>query len=465
MHTWTEYTEQDAYVLGPEGRFNEYNQMQRNWWFYAKGTQLNKRDVLSEHQHYSQDHQLFVNQEHGELFQKLYPALYDRFLNHDSQKISEDIIKEQLEVLEELSPEFYEKFCKICSIKEGEPWPAPREVSLRVYTPLGEIAVKDELSFLKHSITAIINYSLYHSKENTLDTKIGAKWLKDVLEKTKAMEPEQAIQDLCKAIYTVAQYLSHGENPAGYMALQLRKLSQTPEMLIEAADRLLEEHYNRNIELHPEQQKYIVKVRQELQEIKDSTELDYFQKLKEVKSIISNTASHLQQSQMDDDSVIAHNYFAKVYHANSSLPTFDQLITGLNNLSAPGYAETSLAANIGKDFEAYYKRNLFWNSVNKILSAIMPISLPPFVSAQKSDLAEKIYKQLGELDKAGQGNNLFEVSKVLTEGQKKLKDIYVVNNALVKGEFDKVMEKSQGKLNVELSIMPLEPHSVSSLAQ
>ena len=465
MHTWTKYDEKDAYVLGPAGRFNEYNQMQKYWWFYAKGTQLNKRNVLAEHQYYSQDHELFVNQEHGELFQKLYPALYDRFLNHDSQKISEDIIKEQLEVLEELSPEFYEKFCKICSIKEGEPWPAPRKEDLNVYTPLGEVAVKDELSFLKHSITAIINYSLYHSKENTLDTKIAARWLKDCIEKANRMEPEQATQSLHKAIYTVAQYLSHGENPEGYMALQLKKLSQTPEMLIKAADKFLEEHYMRNLELHPEQQKYIAKVRQELQEIKDSTHLDYFQKLKEVKSIISNAASHLQQLQMNDDSIIAHNFFAKAYHANSNLPTFKQLITGLNNLSAPGYAETSLAADIGKNFEAYYKRNLFWNTINKILSAVMPISIPPFVSAQKSDLAEKIYKRLGKLDKAGQGNNLTEISKVLTEGQKDLKDIYIGNKALITGEFDKVMEKSQGKLNVELSVLPLESQSVSDLAQ
>ncbi|MCL9683498.1 DUF5621 domain-containing protein [Legionella maioricensis] len=464
MKTWTEYDDEIAHVLSPADRFHEYNQMQENWWFYAKGTQLNTRDVLTEHKYYSQDHQLFVNQEHGELFQKFYPNLFDRFLN--GKKVPEEEVIKELGSLDEETPEFYERFCRICSIKEGQPLPEPRNAAFHFHTPLGDTPVKDELTFLKHSITAIINYSLYHSQEDTLDTKIATKWLKEILDKAHQMEPEQATQSLHKAIYAVTQYLSSGENPTGYMALQLKKLSQTPERLVQAADKFLEEHYNSNPELHPKQQKYIVKVRQELQEIKDSEHLDYFQKLKEVKSILSNTADHLQQLQMNDDSVISINFLAEAYHKRSKLPTFNQLITGLNALSAPGYAETSLASDIGKDFEAYYKRNLFWNSVNKILSAIMPISIPPFVSSEKSDLAHRIYTKLGELDKSGQGNNLTEISKVLTEGQKGLHEIYVSNKALSKGEFDKTMEKSQGKLNSEISVLPLESiHPLNSLAQ
>lgn len=464
MHSWTEYEDKAAYVLSPADRLHEYNEMQENWWFYSKGTKLNVRDVLNEHAYYSQDHQLFVNQEHGELFKRFYPNLFDRFLAGNNVP-EEDVIKE-LDLLNEEASAFHEKFCKICSIKKGEPLPEARKAGSHFHSPLGDPVVKDELTFLKHSIMSIINYNLHHIKENTMDTRIAMKWLKSALMKAENMDSEKlSILSLHGAIRSVAEFLGHSKSATGYMAQQLKKLSVGPKELIEACDKLLEEHITNNPELHSEQKDYMKQVREELQEIKNDDSLSYFQKQKTVRSVISSAAMNLQNFQMDD-SVLAHNLLGAVYHEKSNLPTFSQLITTLNTLSAPGYSQISLACDIGKEFEAYYTRNLFWNTVNKILSAIIPITLPPFVSPEKSDLAKKIYEELEALDKAGQGNNLTAVSRILTTGQQSLQGIYINSKVLAKGEFDKIMDKSQGKLNSEISEFPLEStYSLSPMGQ
>ncbi|BCA95026.1 hypothetical protein TUM19329_13870 [Legionella antarctica] len=462
MHSWTHYEDKEAHALGPYQRFHEYSGMQENWWFYSKGTQLNTRDVLNNHAHYSQDYQLFVNQEHGELFQQLFPVLYDRFLNNDTLKTSQEKVYDQLDLLEEVSSDFfYKKFCELCSIKKGEPLPASRRVASSFQTPLRDVTVKDELTFLKHSIVSIINFNLHHSKEYTINTRVAIKYLQNALKIAENMDSkEQSIITLRGAIYSVSKHLSHSESATSYMAQQLRKLSVGPKEFINTVDKLLEEHFDNNPELHEEQRNYLIEVREELQQIKNNDSFDYFQKQKAIRSVISSAAVNLVNFQAND-SVLIHNLPDESDHVKSNLPTFQQLITTLNTLSAPGYSQTSIASDIGKEFNAYYKRNLFWDTVNRILSAVMPISLPPFVSPQKSDLAKKIYEELAVLDQAGQGNNLAAVSKVLTVGQQSLQEIYIINKKMAKGDFDNIMEKSQGKLNFEISQFPFE--SISSM--
>lgn len=465
MKTWTDYDEKPASVLSPEKRFQEYNGMQENWWFYSKGPALNTRAVLTNHRQYSQHHELFANQEHGELFQKLYPALYDWFLNSSSQKTTKTDVKEELEILAEEVPHFYDRFCKICSIKNGV-IPEPRKVAPYYHPPLGSTLINDDLSFLKHSITSIINYTFHHRKENSWETRVAEGLLREALEKANSSDSKEAIKILQGAISNAAHFL-HEEKPHCYMARQLKKLSITPTRFVDVVAKRLQTHIDNNRELHREQRQYLQQTREKLQLIKEDTSLSDFEKLRTAKSIVSSASSQLQMgttenlSEAKEDSILAYNMLARGLSHKNSGPTLKQLITSLNRLNAPGFGQHSIAHEIANRFEAYYKRNLFWEGVNKILSTIMPVKLPPFVLPEKSALAKNIYADLRTLDETGQGNNLAEISKILTTGQKSLQAIYKDNKRLIKGEFDKIMEISQGQLQTEIDLFPMEESEAS----
>ncbi|PJE10477.1 DUF5621 domain-containing protein, partial [Legionella sp.] len=201
MHSWTDYTECEAKVLTDKERFTEYVEMQKHWWFYSKGTELNVRRVLIEHRKYVQNLELFVNQEHWELFEKLYPNLSDWFFNNNSQNNENDeLVKSELDNLKTNYPKFYHVFCKSCGIKDDK-IPEPRKKLLFPYPRLGETLVSDDFSFLQHSILSIINYHVHHRNENTLETRVVISILQEGLKQAKASNSrETATQILQKAI-------------------------------------------------------------------------------------------------------------------------------------------------------------------------------------------------------------------------------------------------------------------------
>ncbi|KTC81151.1 DUF5621 domain-containing protein [Legionella cherrii] len=434
---WTKFKDKPAKPLLPQKRFEYYNEMRDCWWLYSKGTALHVRQVLSNHKHYSQDHRLFVNQEHGELFQRLYPKLYQWF--YEGKSIDEIEVRMELNRLSEEHDEFYQKFCKINHIEEPGPLPQPRKVTVYFRRPLGATLVDDERSFLEQAIISVTNYEKHLKETNSAPIKFALDRLQKCLDKTANMDDKRATPILKNELRKAVHFLKKNDQQESYLYRQLSKVCHSFQYIDEVSD-LLAAHLDNNLTLHPEQQEYITKLKSELNAIKDDPYLSYMEKMKAAKSKVSSLSLHLQSS---DDKEFLYNLDAY---------TLPELLKSLNQLNAPGFSEKSVASDIAKKFEAYSLRIKFWDAVHKLLSNV--ITLPPFFSAKKSELAHHIYLKLNELDEAGHGNDLGQISTILTQGQQELHENYREEGKLFLREFDKIMIQAHGQLNLEINAFP-----------
>lgn len=442
---WTEFQDKPAKPLTPGKRFEYYNEMRDCWWLYSKGPALNTRQVLSNHMHYSQDHRLFVNQEHGELFQKLYPKLYQWF--YEGKSIDETEVRTELQRLSEEHEEFYPKFCKINHIKEIGPLPKPRKVTLHFRRPLGATLVDDERSFLEQAIISVTNYENHLKETNSSPIKFALDRLQEFLNKTANLDDQQATAILKNQLRKVVLFLKNYNQQESYLYRQLRKVCHSFQYIDEVSA-LLEAHLKHDLTLHPQQQDYITNLKTELNAIKDDPTLNYMEKNKAAKSKVSSLSLHLQSP---DAQELMYNFHAKNFYPNAQY-TLPVLLKSLNQLNAPGFSEMSVASDIAKKFEAYSLRNLFWDAVHKLLSNV--ITLPPFFSPKKSELAHRIYLKLNELDEEGHGNDLGQISTILAQGQQELHESYREEGKPLLGEFDKIMIQAHGLLNLEINAFP-----------
>lgn len=446
------YEDRPATVLSPQERFEHYVVMQKNWWFYSKGTVLNRRNVLSNHMQYTQDNRLFVNQEHGELFQKLYPALYKWFMQGNTQPtVSEAAVIKELQQLSELDT-FYKNLCKVFHIEEGKPLPKSSFLDQPFLPPLGKPLVSDELSYLHHALMSVVNYAIHHQKENSADINIAINTLQNALSQTINIgDPQSAIQYLREKIEKTALSLGK-KNRNSYLYQQLMKLSVRPNEFIDSAIELFSQTWL----LHEAQKTYLEKVCLELQAIKENDELNSLEKFVQAKKIVGIVSQYLEKPMIDaeitdqlEENIVAHNIFENAkYLFDTQALTPAKLLKSVNLLITPIIGETSIAADIAKRFDAYYKRNMFWNTINTILSTVIKVTLPPFVSPKKSALAEQISSELKILDDKGLGSNLKEISKVLSKGQDELQKFYRKDKPIL-GEFDKILNSSQARVRAE----------------
>ncbi|CAM3061224.1 Dot/Icm T4SS effector [Legionella steigerwaltii] len=443
---WTDFKEREAKVLTAEERFKYYNEMRDCWWLYSKGTALNTRKVLKNHMLYSQDHRLFVNQEHGELFQGLYPNLYQWFYE-GKPVVDETELRSELKRMNQDHGEFYKKFCKINKISAIGPLPSPRKVTLYFRRPLGATLVDDERSFLEQAIISVTNYEKHLKETNSEVIKFALDYLHQWLNKTANKDDESATPILKEKIREVILFLKNHDEQKSYLYCQLRKVCHSFEYIDRVSD-LLAAHLENNRTLHLEQREYIARLKEELNAIKNDRGLNYIEKMKAAKSKVNSLSLNLQNQNHKE---FTYNLFAKSFFITDkyTLPT---LLKSLNKLNAPGFSEISLASNIAKKFEAYYLRNIFWNAVHGLLSHI--INLPPFFSSKKSILAHHISSELSELNETGHGNDLARISKILAQGQMDLHENYKKERRQSLGEFDKIMIQAHGQLNLEVNAFP-----------
>ncbi|MCW8385140.1 DUF5621 domain-containing protein [Fluoribacter dumoffii] len=443
---WKDFQDKEGKELTPQERFEHYNEMQSSWWFYSKGTALNTRTILTNYKHYTQDPRLFVNQEHGELFEKLYPNIYKRF--YGGEQVTETIVRAELDKLKSENEGFYNKLCHVHKITAG-PLPAPRKVVHYFRRPLGATLIDDERSFLEQAIITVINYEK-HLKENNSETiKFAVRSLEESLEETESLTDAEAIPNLKRKIQLVSKFLEVREHQKSYLYGQLDKVCHTFEY-IDKVQSLLNS-YLEHSSLHLKQKELIQHVLEELDAIKDDTNLNYMERMKAAKSKVMGLSLALQVSSDHDDVFMHDTMRTAYYYFSKEKHTLPNLLRSINELNAPGYSETSVAKDIAKKFEGYYKLNTFLENVHRVLSTV--IELPRFTLPKKTKLAFVIYNRLNALDTQGHGNDLNEISKILAQGQqdlhKKYQKHYPKSGKIATGTFDKIMVQAQGQLNRE----------------
>ncbi|KTC84580.1 MULTISPECIES: DUF5621 domain-containing protein [Legionella] len=426
------YETKPTHALEDAERFTLYNEILENWPHYSAGVRLNNRDILQQYE-LNPQHHLFVNQEHAELFEALYPRTYNWFYKNSGnspglhKKEIEELEKElaQLKELENTSKTgalFYKRFCGYYKIKDNSFGPSrfsPAYDDHRSGTPL----VTDELSYLKHAITSIINYETHHRKYHSFENNVTLKLLNNSLKKAEFLPRDQACNIIKNSINSSLNYLK-SEDHKKYLYQQLFKLKLEIGPRKFEFDNLIKrysEHISNQQKIH------LDKASQDLALI-EKTELPYLQKFAESKIIIINAILHLQKQNEKED--------------EEPSPQVKELISELNQLTTSSFAAPSLASETANLFVAYSKRNLFWEMAYQILSKIIPIE-SPFVSRKKSLISKEISDRLENLDSQGEGNNLNKIYEILALGERLLhkhqQNYFNKNHYLNKGDFDKIL--------------------------
>lgn len=445
--------------LNPMERFQLYSDMQKNWSHYEAGIRFNSRPILSKYQWRDHHKKLFVNQEHAELFAQIYPETYNWFyknsginLNEKGRADAKEQVSEQLADLATKAPEFYKQFCQVHNIAPNRQLPESRSLPAYHYHRSGTPLVTDELSYLRHAITSIINFEEQHRKRSSKEHRSAIVKLKTALNNSELEAPEIARVQLRNKINEIRNYLFLHDHK-NYLYYQLARLSINANHLKLAFDQLID-NYCQNNPILPEKQK--LKLREmsnSLDQIVKNPSSNYLQQSQQAKKIISQAALYLKMSQKDLDSVddnFQKQTFSKAthfFHPKNCPPPVNTLIKKLNELSSPSFEETSLASDIAKLFNAYYNRGQFWRIIGEILSYILPLKVSTFASPKKLEIALVITKELEHLESEGKGNNVTEVSRILLAGQNQLhkhyQSCYIEADKIPKGELDQIFMKSQ----------------------
>lgn len=432
------YEQQQTLPLKDEDRFALYTEILENWGHYSEGVRLNTRNILQQYE-LNPQHQLFVNQEHAELFAAQFPNTYNWFYKNarnpfvfsaeETEDLQEEVRKElsRLKETTQNAPLFYERFCEFHKIK-GTYLPDPGFLPAYSDHQSGTPLVGDELSHLKHAINSIINYETYHRKYRSFDNEVVIRLLRSTLKKAEFFPADEACHILRNSINSSLSYLNN-EGHKQYLYHQLFKLRLELGPRKTEFDKIIKK-YSKFID--SEQKRQLIIIGENLEWIEES-ELTYLQKSIEAKKIISQAVLYLQEQSGDNDEE----------------QKLKELIKELEQLTTPILATPSLAAETAKLFAAYNSRNLFWELAYKILSRVIPIE-SPFVSPEKSAISAEIAESLERLDSEGKGNNLKEIFDILSLGQTKLHLHYQKHfkeyHYLNKGEFDKILMRAKKRV-------------------
>ncbi|WED43862.1 DUF5621 domain-containing protein [Legionella cardiaca] len=461
----TAYEEREATSLSDIERFHYYNQVKKNWRYYCAVGNLSSfhsaglvshRKVLTEHIHYSENHHLFINQEHGELFQRFYPALYDWFLlNHSNPTVTSDDVIRELEILAQQEPDFHNNFCHICQIEDLEN-PQPCAMRQRKLVSSNKPLVHDELSYLQHSLTSIINYQLHHMGSDTPPLLFAMNQLNKALyDAEKCAKSSDAIRVLRQGIFLATSFLEVRAQQESYLYQQLLKLNINADEYIISIQTLLRENLTHNEQLDSDERQFLTRVIEILDELAADNQMDKLYKLQQARTVVKETSIKLQYP--TNEETLVRNIIASAYESFNAPKQFSRqkFISSLNELSTPGFSDKNIANDLAKQFNSYHQRTVFWYAVKKFLSDILSIEVPIPLSVRKANIAAEMRGELQTLHKQGQGNDLVAVSKILAKGQHALQTIYLHHKGIHKGELDKIFDKSLGIVRAEIDFLTI----------
>ncbi|MDP1602890.1 MAG: DUF5621 domain-containing protein [Legionella sp.] len=435
--------------LSSKERFLHYCTMRENEWLYAKGTRLNQRSILFKKEDYVANPELFINQEHRELFKTNYPKVFNWFFEKNCNQSSKEAVIAELKTIGH--SHFAESLAKNFDYNLNgieTTLPEPQGMMVEERSVIGKPLIADELSYLRYSLRSIANYYQHHYPiKSVQDTSIKEAIFLDLKDAAK-LPPEEATAYLSQRIEHMKTFLQK-ENNHGFVAQQLRRIAPDYRQYAENTLAILNDHLKNNIELISEQRDDIKNTIHTIKQIETDEALDSRQKYRAIKQEVIGVQARITEP---DEQTKMHNIFNQAFHRIDEKPThtISSLTNKLNGLSNAGYAETSLAGTIVHKLEAYTNRNTFWKTVEKIFKAIH-LPFPFSFNSQKEEIAINLKEKMSTLDAEGLGNNVNAIVTELKDAQGRIRDLYATKG-LFMGTLDKIVNGAMGKLSVLIGI-------------
>jgi hypothetical protein len=175
--------------------------------YYKRTPYHNRHDYVS-------TPELFINQEHRELFKELYPKLFHWFFEKNYvNTVKEEEIKSEKKHGLKHHHDFFVKFLNHFnwSDKAGSP-PDPQGIPMNEAPTFGKPLVRDELTYLQHALQSTIDYYHYHcdpwekNKRNDVQVTI----IREALQKACVLSSVEATHRLNTCINTINQQPNKG---------------------------------------------------------------------------------------------------------------------------------------------------------------------------------------------------------------------------------------------------------------
>ncbi|VEB35977.1 Dot/Icm T4SS effector [Legionella sainthelensi] len=475
--------------LSDLARFKLLCCMKKNEGSYSKGLSINKRKILLNREDYVQDSSLFINQEHRELFKKLYPATFNWFFekNYDPlnpQKKFTNLLSQKKQLNDkmalvanelknmELSPE-EAHFCSLLAKqfrfnknKFPNTLSLPRGVERNEQFNRGQPLLREEpeyrLSNLQYRLTSIVNYYHYHCNiKSEISDQIKTLLLESVQASRNKPESE-AILYLEKRIALVKEILERN-NEKGFMWNQINLIAPDAQKYGIEVKNLLQKHLQHNEILLRSQRELIHFAIEEVDTILASQEKNPMQQCQEIRKLVLLLKSEVTRP--ENEYQLQRNLLKMAFltfsQNQSQIINLDSLAKNLNQLANLHHDKTNATEKIIERLNQYYQRNTFWHSVTHILK-LYKIPCPKINLGRKSEIADFLRKELLQLKAEGKDNDVDAISQALGKARKKLTDHYQQTTQLKMDSLDQIINEGLGLVIAMRTIIPQSPMSSKS---
>ena len=188
-----------AYCCASMQEFKQLNQLPVA---YRRTPTLNRSDYVA-------TPEIFINQEHRELFKELYPDIFNWFFEKNSTQVQQSEVRSKLTLgllVEDVNIRlFFQSFCQHFTADQDQDKLEPQGLDCKDPKKLNQPLERDLLTRLQHQLQSIINYYKYHYsgiKNRQLDKQV-----KDIhlALNHAALDPKSAIKLLNACIVSMNQ--------------------------------------------------------------------------------------------------------------------------------------------------------------------------------------------------------------------------------------------------------------------
>ncbi|QEY51624.1 Dot/Icm T4SS effector Lem25 family protein [Legionella longbeachae] len=475
--------------LSDSERFKLLCCMKKNEGSYSKGVSINKRKILLNREDYVQDSTLFINQEHRELFKKLYPATFNWFFeknydNRNPQKKFINLLSQQKQldankvlVAKELKNMNHSReeahFCSLLAKqfqfnknKLPQTLSIPRGIERDEQFNFGQPLLRKEpeyrLSNLQYRLTSIANYYHYHcDKKSEINDQIKNILLESV-QISRNIPDEQAIKYLEKRIDSVKKILEK-KNEKGFIWNQINLIAPDATKYGIEVKRVLLEHLQHNEILVKSQRVLINFAIKEVDAILASKEINSMQQCQEIRKLVLLLKSEVVRS--ENEHQLQRSLLKKAFLSFTQTPSqilnLDSLEKNLNQLANAHHDKTNTIEKIIERVDQYYQRNTFWHSLTHILN-LFKIPSPKINLGIKNEIADFLRNELLLLNDEGKENDVDAISEALGKARKKLTDHYLQTSQLKMDSLDQIINEGLGLVSAMRTIVPPNPISSSA---
>lgn len=333
-----------------------------------KTKMYHQRRIYYDRAKYVEDAHLFLNQEHRELFKKLYPATFNWFFEKNVKSKGLKQAHTKAAVFRELKKlnqppytEFYENFIRSFGMSEvtklDDVINEPQGVARIEKSSYGEPLVRDELSYLEFSLQSIVRH--YHYRVPSFwysalfsDTEVyfNKNWRADRIAKdiqaallqAKKLPYNEAIDVLRQTISNVQE-----QHDNGYFVYEISKIIPDSKKYLQSVLKTLQRYHS----VLPELQADLVNKTIDLvkKQIHNPHKDDY-QKRQHVQMYLIGLNTTL------------HHIDSRVSVGTSGI-VYQQMLDSINQLARPSYAETSMRDNLIIELESYVRWRTFLSAI------------------------------------------------------------------------------------------------------